>query len=169
MDFRGHIIETVDTLNQIEPTEVRVRSLAVIEGTPLYHRWESGDFVASNEDQMIEEIGMIIEGLTFDCEFETLQMTNSLFTLKGLLSTRKAAMLEMISFFGSLTPVQRALFLMERYLCGGYLDCVKAWGRYDGPLEEIIERARESIRINASDALLKVQQALFAIKAKGIP
>jgi len=35
-----HIRETIKVLNEIRPTEVRVRSLAVLKDSPLYERWE---------------------------------------------------------------------------------------------------------------------------------
>jgi len=39
-----HITETLYVLNSIKPTEVRVRSLAVVEGAPLFQRWQEGTF-----------------------------------------------------------------------------------------------------------------------------
>lgn len=40
----SHIVDTAHVLNEIRPTEVRVRSLAVLDATPLYERWQSAEF-----------------------------------------------------------------------------------------------------------------------------
>jgi radical SAM superfamily enzyme YgiQ (UPF0313 family) len=118
-----HVSETIRVLNQIKPTEVRIRSLAVLENSPLYARWESGEFEAPTEDQMVDEIEMLIENLNFDCIMETLQMTNVLFNIRVKLSARKKEMLERIAWYNEVLPIVGA----------------------------------------------KTEQAIFAIKSKGIP
>jgi hypothetical protein len=164
-----HISGTVSVLNEIQPSEVRVRSLAVLEDTPLYSKWESGEFQTASEDQMIEEIKMLLEGLTFNCTIETLQMTNSLFTIKGQLSAEREAMLKGISYYQDLPPLERARFLLQRYVDDGYLACVKSWGKYDTRLEGLIKEAANSIAEKSPSAMEKTDRALFAIKSKGVP
>lgn len=66
-----HILDTIAVLNDIKPTEMRVRSLAILENAPLYPRWESGEFAAPTEDQMIEELKMLLQGFNFDWSRET--------------------------------------------------------------------------------------------------
>jgi hypothetical protein len=155
-------------LNEIEPDEVRVRSLAVMESAPLYERWRSGEFTHPRDDRMIDELGRIIEGLTFDCVFETLQLTN-VFTMKGRLSANRRAWLTDISRYKALSPLDRARFILRRYLTDGYLDCVKSWGLYDARLQALIEEAARSIQAGSADAMDKADRAVFAIKSKGIP
>jgi radical SAM superfamily enzyme YgiQ (UPF0313 family) len=163
-----HIAETIAVLNEIEPDEVRVRSLAVMESAPLYERWRSGEFTHPRDDRMIDELGRIIEGLTFDCVFETLQLTN-VFTMKGRLSANRRAWLTDISRYKALSPLDRARFILRRYLTDGYLDCVKSWGLYDARLQALIEEAARSIQAGSADAMDKADRAVFAIKSKGIP
>ena len=166
---RKHIADTVTVLNAIQPTEVRVRSLALLEGTLLYEKWKSGTFNPATEDQMIGELRMLIEGLSFDCTFETLQMTNPLFSMKGPFSQTKAAMLDAIDWYQALPPLQRAQFLLHRFTKEGYLDFVKGWGKDDGRLYQGIEEAEKSLAQGTDDALEKASRAVFAIKSKGIP
>jgi len=166
---KQHVSGTINVLNQIKPTEVRIRSLAIIEGSPLYERWESGDFKAPTEDQMVDELRQIIEGLTFDCTIETLQMTNVLFTTKGRLSTRKEEMLAAIAGYQALSPIEQLRFKFNRYVYGGYLDCVMRSGRLDSRLNQLIEEAKISLEQESPDAVAKTEQAIFAIKSKGIP
>jgi radical SAM superfamily enzyme YgiQ (UPF0313 family) len=163
-----HVWETVEVLNEIRPTEVRVRSLAILEAAPLYQKWKSGKFEAPSEDQMIEELKMLIEGILFDCTLETLQMTNVL-TTKGPFSERKETLLQWIESYQSLSEEDRAMFLLSRYLDDGYLACVKSWGMFDARLNATIEEAQTSIEKHAPEALEKVERAVFEIKSKGIP
>lgn len=166
---KRHISDTINVLNEIGPTEVRVRSLAILECAPLYERWEIGEFAAPGEDQMVEELRLLIEGLTFDCTFETLQLTNPLFTVKGMLSQKRRAMLERIEGYQGLSPLEKADFLLHRYVDEGYLACVKSWGMYDSHLKTLIEDAMASLEKGSPDAGLKVGRAVFAIKSKGVP
>jgi hypothetical protein len=165
---KKHIEETIEVLNEIKPTEVRVRSLAILETAPLYQKWESGEFEAPNEDQLVEELKMLIEGIHFDCTLETLQMTN-VFTLKGPFSDRKGILLQWIEGYHSLSNEDRARFLLDRYLYDGYLACVKSWEMYDDRLNATIEEAQTSLEKHSPDALEKVERAIFEIKSKGIP
>jgi hypothetical protein len=165
---KKHIWGTAEVLNVIKPTEVRVRSLAILEAAPLYQKWESGEFEAPGEDQMVKELKMLIEGIHFNCTLETLQMTN-LFTLKGPFSERKKILLERIESYQSLSDEDRARFLLDRYLYDGYLDCVKSWGTYDARLNTALEDARMSLKKHSPGVLEKVERAIFGIKSKGIP
>ena len=166
---RRHAQETVEVLNEIQPTEVRVRSLAVLEGTPLFTLALSGAFSPPSEDTMIQELETLIQGLAFDCTFETLQMTNPLFSVKGRLSRARSAMLAEIERYRALSPLERARFLLARFVHDGYLDCVRSWGKLDTPLSHLIEAAAKSLDRGNRDALEKTRQALFAIKSKGVP
>lgn len=166
---RKHIADTVTVLNAVQPTEVRVRSLALLEGTLLYEKWQSGDFDAATEDRMIDELRVLIEGLTFECTFETLQMTNALFSLKGPFSQTKGTMLDAIDWYEALPPLEKSYFLLQRFTKEGYLDFVKAWGKDDARLYQHIEEAEKSLAQGADDALEKASRVVFAIKSKGVP
>jgi histone acetyltransferase (RNA polymerase elongator complex component) len=166
---RKHISDTVAVLNEVQPTEVRVRSLAAIEGSQLYAKWQAGEFAPATEDQLVDEIRMLVEGLTFDCTFETLQMTNPLLTVKGPLSQVKGPMLKMISDYQAMSPVPRAYLLLNRYVDGGYLDWVRSRGRLDARLRQLVDDARESIDKGDADGPAKADRAIFAIKSKGVP
>ncbi|MGC9323898.1 MAG: hypothetical protein ACP5G0_04025 [Desulfomonilia bacterium] len=164
-----HVMQTLDVLNMIHPSEVRVRSLAVIMGTPLFETYQTDGFCAPGEEQMIDEIGMIIEGLDFDCEFETLQMTNTLFHTRGRFSRIREEMLEKIQWFQSLCTDEKAEVILESYVHGGYLDFVQSWGRYDDELRRTISEAQWHIATGGPDALARAERAVFMIKSRGIP
>lgn len=165
---RMHIADTIAVLNEIRPTEVRMRSLAVLESAPLYGKWQAGEFFHPGEDQMVEELKELIEGLDFDCAFETLQMTNA-FTFRGRLPARKSAFLDALADYQGLPPLERARYLLNRYLRGGYLDFLQSWDCLGPSLQKKLEEAESSIAGEAPDALEKVETALFTLKSKGIP
>jgi hypothetical protein len=165
---RRHTRDTIDLLNEIRPTEVRVRSLAVLESAPLYEKWKTGEFIPPGEDQMVEELKGLIEGLDFDCAFETLQMTNA-FTFRGRLPAQKSAFLDALGDYQSLPPLERARYLLNRYVRGEYLDFVQSWDGLGPTLQKKVEEAESSIAGETPDALKKVETALFTLKSKGIP
>jgi hypothetical protein len=165
---RKHTADTIAVLNEIRPSEVRVRSLAVLESAPLYGKWAAGEFIPPGEDQMVEELKELIEGLTFDCTFETLQMTNA-FTFRGRLATQKNSFLDALGDYQSLPPVERARYLLNRYVRGGYLNFVQSWNCLDPALKKKIDEAEKSLEVGSPEALEKVEIVLWAIKSKGIP
>ena len=95
-------------------------------------------------------------------------MTN-VFTMKGKFSEKKEKFLAQIYRYQALSPLDRARFLLDRYLNGGYLTFVKGWGKYDSHLHSVIEEAEISLKKQSNDAMEKVERAIFAIKSKGIP
>jgi hypothetical protein len=163
-----HILDTLDVLNEIRPTEIRVRSLAVLESAPLRGKWEAGEFLPPSEEQMVDELKGLIEGVNFDCTFETLQMTN-LFTFKGPLPARRNTFLDAISDYQALSPLERARYLLNRYIHGGYLDFVQSWDCPDPTLQKKIGEAEKSLEEESPEALGKVERVLWAVKSKGIP
>jgi len=165
---RRHVAETLDVLNEVRPAEVRVRSLAVLENAPLRGKWETGGFLLPGEDQMVDELKDLLEGIGFECAFETLQMTN-LFTFKGRLPERRRAFLDALDDYRSLPPLERARYLMNRYVRGGYLEFVLSRDGFDSVLQQKIEEAERSLEEESPEALQKVEMALGAIKSKGIP
>lgn len=166
---RRHIEDTLSVLNEIRPSEVRVRSLAINEQSLLYDRWRAGEFTEPTDDLMIDEIRMLIEGLAFECTFETLQMTNPLFTVRGPFSKLRGGMCRAIEEYQGLPASERARFMLDRYTEGGYLSFVRRWGRYDEGLRTMIEDARKSLESEDPKSVEKVNKAVFAIKSKGVP
>lgn len=163
-----HMRETVEVLNEIRPTEVRVRSLAVQEDSPLYGKWTEGEFRPPSDARMVDELRQLIEGISFACSFETLQMTN-LFTMRGRLPADREAYLDQIRSFETLSPWEKARHILSRYRLEGYVKCVRAWGLYDRTLDALVRDAERGVTEGAADALALVDLAVLAIKAKGIP
>lgn len=163
-----HIHDTIQVLNEIRPTEIRVRSLAIQEGTPLHKRWERGEFKSPTEDQMVDELRQLVGGLTFDCSIETLQLTN-VFTMQGRLFVNREEYLKLINMYQALSPMEKAYYLLSRYMYAGYLECVRSRGLYDSSLHSLILDAVSGLGEHAEDCVERVDRAIFAIKSKCIP
>ena len=164
-----HVTETIALLNDMRPTEVRVRSIAILEASLLYKLHREGKFVPAKEDQMIEEIYQLIRGLHFDCTFETYQMTNVLFNSKENLTEMREDLMSRIEAYKRLMPIEQARLRFNRYLHGGYVDFLRRIGRADGSLNQLIDEAAKDLENGSADAAAKAEQAIFAIKSTGVP
>jgi biotin synthase-like enzyme len=163
-----HVLGTAQVLNEIKPHLIRIRSLVIQEGSPLYEKWKSGEFEPPTDDQMVEEIEQLIENLNCDCDIETGQLTNILFEIKGYLPQDKGKILETIRCYKAKSLRERLDFRLERYL-RYYLPYIRERGKLDYQLFQLIREAVESLETYSPDAEKKVEQAILAIKERGIP
>ena len=58
-----HPLETARVLNEINPHFIRLRTLAVPQETPLYHKLVSGEFTEQTEDEIVAGERLMIEKL----------------------------------------------------------------------------------------------------------
>jgi len=112
--WREHAVETARVLNQIDPAFIRVRTLTVKEGMPLYQEVQNGSFVRSSDEEVIEEEKLLIENLECNSYFVSDHITNLLQEVEGKLPDDKDKMLAAISRFQSLSPEERHNFRVGR-------------------------------------------------------
>ena len=60
---RQHVQGTARVLNAIDPHYIRVRSLMLVPGTPLWDEYAAGEFAPLSRYEVLAEIGALIEGL----------------------------------------------------------------------------------------------------------
>jgi radical SAM superfamily enzyme YgiQ (UPF0313 family) len=60
---RQHVQGTARVLNAIDPHYIRVRSLMLVPGTPLWDEYAAGEFEPLSRYEVLAEIGALIEGL----------------------------------------------------------------------------------------------------------
>ncbi|NTW77913.1 MAG: radical SAM protein [Syntrophaceae bacterium] len=166
---KTHIADTVFVLNEMQPKEIRVRSLAVLQQAPLYRLWKSGEFIAPTEDSLVEEMRELLEGIKVKCTIETLQMTNPVISLQGPIGVKRKSALKQLDAYQALTPNRRARFNLQRYCEGGYIRYAEDCGYLSEELERLIDEAYSGIEEDAPDAPDLVEKALFALKSTGIP
>ena len=112
--WREHAMETARVLNQIDPEFIRVRTLTIKQGMPLYDEVQSGAFVRASDEEIVEEEKLLIENLDCHAYFVSDHITNLLQEIEGKLPDDKEKMLAAISRFQSLSPEERHNFRVGR-------------------------------------------------------
>jgi hypothetical protein len=155
-----HALQSARVLNAIDPDFIRLRSLVVRRGSPLYERLESGDFQALDEDEVVAEIGLFIENLNCHAYVTSDQMSNLLWEVEGQLPQDKQAMLDTITQYLSKRPLERLKFRLERRL-SSYVSVYEGLGK---EMQAQVETAIYALEKEAPDAQAKVDAAIAALK-----
>lgn len=155
-----HALESARVLNQIDPDFIRLRSLAVRKGSPLYEQMSSGDFQIPTEDEMVAEIGVLIEGLDCRSRVTSDQMSNLLWEVEGQLPQDKQGMLATISRYLSMRPMERLRFCLERRRRSFF----SIYGGLSPEVQELVQRATEAIESESPDAAERVGEAVVTMK-----
>ena len=156
----NHALESARVLNAIAADFIRLRSLGVRKNTPLHEQMGSADFQILDEDEMVGEIGLLIENLDCRSYLASDQMSNLLWEVEGQLPDDKQAMLETVSRYLSKAPMERLKFCLERRRRSFY----SIYGGFPKEIEGLLQRANDAIEAEASDAALKVNEAIGAMK-----
>jgi radical SAM superfamily enzyme YgiQ (UPF0313 family) len=90
-----HSDGTAAVLNAINPDFIRVRTLMVIEGTPLAEKHARGEFTLMSPDEVLKETRRLIEKLEVSSEFVSDHISNYL-NLNGKLPQDKARLLQAV-------------------------------------------------------------------------
>lgn len=155
-----HALETAKVLNEINSDFIRIRSLVVRRGSPLFDRRESGQFEELSEDEVVDEIGIFIENLSCNSYLVSDQMSNLLFGIEGQLPYDKARILKVIGQYKAKPLHQRLSFRLGQRL-RSYLG---VYGGLDPELSQLIEEAQDSIQHESPDTELKTERAISALK-----
>ncbi len=93
---RSHALASAATLNRMKPDYVRIRTLALMPGIPMYEDLQRGRFEECTGREVAREIRLLLEGLELeDAHFLSDHVSNYL-PLYGRLPEDKEAMLETI-------------------------------------------------------------------------
>jgi biotin synthase-like enzyme len=112
--WREHATETARVLNQINPDFIRVRTLTIKPGMPLYDEVKKGNFIRATDEEIIEEEKLFIEHLDCQSNFVSDHITNLLQEIEGKLPEDKEKMLASIARFQSLSPEEKLNFRVGR-------------------------------------------------------
>jgi len=155
-----HALETARVLNAIGPDFIRLRTLVPYPGTPLYEQVEAGEFEPLSEDEVVAEIGLLIEHLDCRSYLTSDHMFNLLWEVEGRLPEDRPALLKTIAEYLGLPPHERLRVQLERRL-SSYL--AVAGGLPDG-VAAAVREAAAAVEDRAPDAPRKVERALGALK-----
>ncbi|WP_375748281.1 radical SAM protein [Vibrio sp. HN007] len=111
----SHVIETAQVLNQINPEEIRVLSLAVKPDTDLDKMVQDGSFTPLTEIEMVEEQRKLISLLEdIDGNYGNYHSINLLMELNGRLPQDKNTFLATIGRFQSMSSNDQQNFVLGR-------------------------------------------------------
>ncbi|MBM4447260.1 MAG: radical SAM protein [Chloroflexi bacterium] len=109
-----HVIGTATVINEIDPDYIRLRSLHIRPGVPLWSKVEAGDFELQTEDEVVEEIGKFIEKLEVTSQLKSDHILNLLPEVEGKFPEAKTACLATINRYLALPPQERLNFRLGR-------------------------------------------------------
>ena len=155
-----HALESARVLDQIGPEYIRLRSLGVRSNTPLHQQMGSAEFQILDEDEMVREIGLLIENLHCRSYLASDQMSNLLWEVEGRLPDDKPAMLETIAAYLAKPPMDRLSFCLERRRRSFH----SIYGGFPAQIQELLDQAQDAIRAEKPDASVKVNEAISALK-----
>ena len=155
-----HVNGTARVLNAIDPDYIRLRSLYVRRGMPLWSNVESGDFEIQTEDEVVEELGSLIEKLEVTSQLKSDHVLNLLPELEGKFPEAKQTCLSIIERYLSLSSQDKLNFKVGRR--AGYYERLD--DLYDAYKYQEIDKAVKRI----SDAEDDVDKVIMQLKERFI-
>lgn len=105
--WRNHALHTARVLNEVNPHYIRVRTLTIKEGMPLYEKLVSGEFEQLSDGVVVREQQLLIENLEVTSYFASDHSTNVLMDVRGQLPQDKEAMLSIIERYLALSEEEQ--------------------------------------------------------------
>ena len=110
-----HAMETASALNSINPDFIRIRTLAVTNGTVLAEEAGRGEFEKPSDIMMAKELRLFIESLDgIDSYIKSDHILNLFETINGKMPDDKGKMIGIIDQFFELEPEKRILYQIGR-------------------------------------------------------
>ena len=112
---KEHAVESARVLNQINPTFIRLRSLQVRKGTPLYDSMKAGLFEPLDEDGVVREIRTLLEHLEgIESRVVSDHILNLLEEVEGKLPEDRDRMVAVIDRYLGMPELDRLVFRLGR-------------------------------------------------------
>ena len=108
--WRNHALHTARVLNEVNPDYIRVRTLTIKQGMPLYEKLVSGEFEESSGAEKVREERLLIQSLEVTSYFASDHSTNILMDIRGQLPQDKEAMLSTMDRYLELTEGEQLNF-----------------------------------------------------------
>ncbi len=114
--WRKHAEHTARVLNEVNPHYIRVRTLTIREGMPLYEKLVNGEFELSSDAEVVREERLLLENLEVTSYFASDHSTNVLMDVRGQLPQDKEAMLATIDRYLELAEEEQLNFRLGSLL-----------------------------------------------------
>jgi radical SAM superfamily enzyme YgiQ (UPF0313 family) len=108
--WRNHALHTARVLNQVNPDYIRVRTLTIRQGIPLYEKLVSGEFEESSDTEKVQEEYLLIENLEVTSYFASDHSSNVLMDVRGQLPEDKEEMLSIMERYLELSQEEQVNF-----------------------------------------------------------
>ena len=112
-----HALETADALNKINPDFIRLRTLAIPGGVPLFNDYSSGRFKKCTDVQMVQEIYKLIENLKgITSVVQSDHILNLFESVQGKMPEDRDKMLAILHGFLKMEPKRQVIYQVGRRL-----------------------------------------------------
>jgi len=144
-----HANGTANVLNEINPDHIRLRTLHIHSGILLSQKVAAGDFEMQTEDEVVEEIGQLIEKLEVTSELKSDHILNMLPEIEGKFPESKSACLATINRYLGLSTEERLNFRLGRR--AGYYERLddlydtQKYKKVDEALKQIVSEAPDNV------------------------
>ena len=110
-----HALETASALNSINPDFIRIRTLAVTNGTALAVEARRGEFEKPTDAMMAKELRLFLESLDgIESHVKSDHILNLFENINGKMPEDKAAMIGIIDSFFDMPKEKRILYQVGR-------------------------------------------------------
>jgi len=92
--WKEHATKTAELLNKIRPDELRLHTLMLEPGAPLYQQMEKGEFVPAGPREIFQEARLLVQNLELECRLYS--HGSNYLILQGLLPRDKQQLLATI-------------------------------------------------------------------------
>ncbi|MDY6833833.1 MAG: radical SAM protein [Chloroflexota bacterium] len=144
---KAHVEDSARVLSAINPDFIRIRTLVVHQIMPLWEKTQNGEFEQLNEDELVEELGLLIEGLHCNSTIRSDHMMNLLMDVEGKLPEDRERILAPIKRYQSLPEQERCNFIFGRR-AGLYNSLDDMNNEYQ---HEMVEQAVQRIKGQGND------------------
>ncbi|MFB0534527.1 MAG: hypothetical protein ACETWR_06065, partial [Anaerolineae bacterium] len=118
----------------VDPDYIRVRTLTIKEGMPLYEKLLSGEFEKASDAEVVREEELLIENLKVTSGFVSDHSTNVLMDVRGNLPEDKEHMLSIIRKYLELSEEEQLNFrLGTLFRAVGYAPNYPAFNEFFNP------------------------------------
>jgi radical SAM superfamily enzyme YgiQ (UPF0313 family) len=111
---REHAADSARVLSEVNPDFIRLRTLSVMDGMPLWDKVKSGELEVQGEDEVVKEIGEFIGKLDFDGILKSDHILNLLPEIEGKFPDAREACLKAVDRYLSLPLKERLNFRLGR-------------------------------------------------------
>lgn len=111
--WKKHALKTARVLNAVDPDYIRVRTLAVRQGSPLYEKMMRGEFEKASDAEAVREEELLVKNLDVTSLLVSDHITNVLMDVRGKLPEEREKMLSIIRDYLGKSEEEKLLHRLE--------------------------------------------------------